>query len=59
VFWFKMALLAVAMAFQWPVHRKIMSENAALGPLPAKLIGGVSLLLWISTALSAKIMEMF
>ena len=59
VFWFKMALLAVAIAFQWSVHRKIMDEDAVLRPLPAKLIGGVSLLLWISTALSAKIMEVF
>jgi hypothetical protein len=59
VFWFKMAFLAVAITFQWSVYRKILSENAALRPLPAKFIGGVSLLLWISTALSAKIMEMF
>jgi|SRR5580698_900903 hypothetical protein len=59
VFWFKMALLAVAIAFQWSVHRKVMSETSAFRPRPAKLIGGVSLLLWISTALSAKIMEMF
>jgi hypothetical protein len=59
VFWFKMALLAVAIAFQWPVHRKLVSETAALGPLPAKFIACLSLLLWISTALSAKIMESF
>jgi hypothetical protein len=58
VFWFKMALLAVAIAFQWSVRRKVMSEKAPR-PLPAKLIGSVSLLLWISTALSAKIMEFF
>jgi hypothetical protein len=51
-----MALLTVAVVFQSLVHRKIMSANAS-PPLPAKLIGGVSLLLWISTALSAKIME--
>jgi hypothetical protein len=56
VFWFKMALLTVAVVFQCLVHRKIMSENAPL-PLAAKLIGSVSLVLWISTALSAKIME--
>ena len=56
VFWFKMALLTVAVVFQSLVHRKILSENALL-PLPAKLIGSVSLLLWISTAFSAKIME--
>jgi hypothetical protein len=58
VFWFKMALLTLALAFQWRAHRKVMSENA-LRPLPAKLIGSVSLLLWISTAISAKIMESF
>jgi hypothetical protein len=56
IFWFKMALLTVAVVFQCLVHPKIMSEKAPL-PLSAKLIGTVSLLLWISTALSAKIME--
>jgi len=59
VFWFKMALLAVAMAFQWSVYRKVITESPALRPVPAKLIGGVSMVLWISTALSAKIMESF
>jgi hypothetical protein len=59
VFWFKMGLLTLALAFQWRVHPKVMSEAAPVRPLSAKLIGGVSLLLWISTALSAKIMEMF
>jgi hypothetical protein len=56
VFWFKMALLTVAFVFQCIVHPKIMSEHAPR-PLPAKLIGAVSLLLWISIAFSAKIME--
>jgi hypothetical protein len=59
VFWFKMALLAVAIVFQWSVHRRVTSEASAFVPLPAKLIGSVSLLLWISTAISAKIMESF
>jgi hypothetical protein len=54
-----MGLLTLALAFQWRVHPKVMSEAAPVRPLSAKLIGGVSLLLWISTALSAKIMEMF
>jgi hypothetical protein len=58
VFWFKIALLTVALMFQCIVHPKIMAEHAPRR-LPAKLIGSVSLLLWISTALSAKIMEMF
>jgi hypothetical protein len=59
VFWFKITLLTLALAFQWRAHRKVMLEADPLGPFPAKVIGAVSLLLWISTALSAKIMESF
>jgi hypothetical protein len=51
VFWFKMLLLIVATAVQWSVRRKIAAEQ------PAKLMGAVSLFLWISMALSAKMME--
>jgi hypothetical protein len=51
VFWFKMLLLIVATAVQWSVRRKIAAEQ------PAKLIGALSLFLWISMALSAKMME--
>lgn len=53
VFWFKMLFLIVATIFQLSVRRRIASEQ------PAKLIGGVSLALWITTALSAKMMEFF
>jgi hypothetical protein len=51
VFWFKMLLLIAATAVQWSLRRKIAKEQ------PAKLTGAVSLLLWISMALSAKMME--
>ena len=51
VFWIKMLLLIIATSFQWSVRRRV-----ALEP-PAKWIGAVSLVLWISTALSAKMME--
>jgi hypothetical protein len=46
-----MLLLIVATAVQWSVRRKIAAEQ------PAKLIGALSLFLWISMALSAKMME--
>src|SRR5271163_2236885 len=36
VFWFKMSLVALAMAFQWSVHRKVIAEGPALRPIPAK-----------------------
>ena len=59
VFWSKMLLLIVASVFQLSVRRKITEEHSALRPAAAKLIGAVSLVLWISTALSAKMMEFF
>jgi hypothetical protein len=51
VFWIKMLLLTIATVFQWSVRRKITR------PAPAKLIGAVSLVLWVSIALSSKMME--
>ena len=57
VFWFKMLLLLIATVFQLSVRRKIVSADLSLHPATAKLIGAVSLVLWISIALSAKMME--
>jgi hypothetical protein len=51
VFWIKMLLLILATSFQWSVRRRVAVEP------PAKWIGAVSLVLWIGTALSAKMME--
>lgn len=55
VFWIKMLLLIVATAFQLSVRRKITSER--LLPATAKVLGAVSLILWISTGLLSKMME--
>ena len=57
VFWFKILLLIVAISFQLSVRRKITSAHPLLRPATAKVIGSLSLLLWIITALSAKMME--
>jgi len=51
VFWIKMFLLIIAIAFQVSVRRRIASGQSA------KIIGAISLTLWISTALLAKMME--
>jgi hypothetical protein len=51
VFWIKMLLLILATTFQLWVRRRVTAEQ------PAKLIGAISLMLWIGTALSAKMME--
>jgi hypothetical protein len=57
IFWLKMLLLIIATVFQLSVRRKIASMDLPLRPATAKLIGAVSLILWISLALSAKMME--
>jgi hypothetical protein len=51
VFWIKMLLLSIAAVFQLSVRRQITSGG------PAKIVGAISLILWISTALLAKMME--
>jgi hypothetical protein len=51
VFWIKIILLITAIVFQLSVRRKINSGQ------PAKMIGAISLILWVSIALSGKIME--
>ncbi|MGA2881675.1 MAG: DUF6644 family protein [Bryobacteraceae bacterium] len=51
LFWLKVLLLIVATLFQLAVHRKITSEQ------PPKLVGAISLVLWICVALSGKTME--
>ena len=51
VFWIKMPLLLIAAVFQLSVRRQIASGG------PAKIVGAISLILWISTALLAKMME--
>jgi len=57
VFWIKMLLLTIATVFQLSVRRKIVAESPRLRPSTAKLIGGISLFLWISTGLLSKMME--
>jgi len=51
IFWLKLLLLLVAIVFQLAVRRNIASEH------PSKLVGAVSLVLWIGVALSGKTME--
>jgi len=56
LFWVKMVLLILATVFQLSVHPRLVSSP--LEASEAKRIGAVSLLLWISIAFSAKLMEL-
>ncbi len=51
VFWIKILLFITAIVFQLSVRRKINSGE------PAKMIGAISLILWVGIALSGKMME--
>src|ERR1700733_5361611 len=51
IFWIKMLLLLAATIFQLSVRRRVASEQ------PAKMIGAVSLFLWITIGLLSKMME--
>lgn len=57
VFWTKMALLLLALVFHFTVHRKAISDSSRIGPIQARLAGGLSLTLWIAAALAAKWIE--
>jgi hypothetical protein len=58
-FWIKMALLAIAVAFHFTVHRKtVLAEPSAPHP-GARLVAGVSLALWIGVALAGKGIAIF
>ena len=54
---FSRMLLMIATVFQLSVRRKIASDEPRLRPGTAKLIGALSLMLWISTGLLSKMME--
>jgi len=58
VFWTKMALLLLAVIFHFTVHRQAISpDRARIGPIRARLTGGLSLTLWVATAVAAKWVE--
>ncbi len=57
LFWIKMLIIIIATVFQLSVRRRIASGDPGLRPATAKMIGAISLILWIGTALSAKMME--
>jgi hypothetical protein len=58
-FWVKMALLAIAIAFHFTIHRRItLSEPPEPHP-NARLVAGFSLALWFGVALAGKAIAIF
>jgi len=55
-FWLKMALLAIAIAFHFTIHRRVaLAESHPEG----KLVAGLSLALWTGVALAGKAIAIF
>ena len=52
-FWFKMGCLAVAMIFQFTVHRKVVSVSGQPSGM-MKLRAAVSMLLWLGVGLGGR-----
>jgi hypothetical protein len=53
-FWIKMALLGVALAFHFTVHRRVTLADPPVSTVRAGWVGATSLALWFGTALAAK-----
>jgi hypothetical protein len=55
----KMLILAATLIFHFTVYRRAMSAPTDPAAWRAKLIGGLSLTLWLGTGFAAKLMEIF
>jgi hypothetical protein len=58
-FWIKMALLSIAIAFHFTIHRRFTQVEPATPRGKAKLVASVSLVLWIGVALAGKAIAIF
>jgi hypothetical protein len=58
-FWIKMALLAMAVAFHFTIHRRVTLAEPPATHADARLVAGVSLALWIGVALAGKGIAIF
>lgn len=55
-FWFKMITLAVALIYTFTIRqRTIAADESSAGSLQAKLVGGVSLVLWTVVTATARL----
>jgi hypothetical protein len=58
-FWIKMALLAIAIAFHFTIHRRATLAEPPLARGPARLVAILSLALWLGVALAGKGIAIF
>jgi hypothetical protein len=58
-FWVKMALLAIALAFHFSIHRKVAQAEPPVPRARAERVAWVSLALWFGVALAGKGIAIF
>src|SRR5579863_9889702 len=58
-FWLKMGILLAALVFHFTVYRKVTRSEPPVGPFRARLVGCVSLGLWIAVALAGKMVGIY
>jgi hypothetical protein len=58
-FWVKMALLVIAIAFHFSIHRRVTLAEQPASPSSAAFVAFVSLGLWIGVALAGKGIAIF
>jgi len=58
-FWIKMALLAIAVAFHFTVHRRVTLAEPPAPRETARVVAGLSLALWVGVALAGKGIAIF
>jgi cytochrome bd-type quinol oxidase subunit 2 len=60
LFWFKMEVLLVAIIFHLTAVRKVtQAEEGRVGPFWAKVVGLVSIVLWLGVAVLARLIGLF
>ena len=59
-FWFKMVVLVLALIYTFTVRRQVtLADEASVGPVWAKVVGFVSIVLWAGVAIPARLIGLF
>jgi hypothetical protein len=58
-FWMKMSALVVAIAFYFLVHRPVARADPPVRAWRARLVGGLSIALWLAVALAGKMIGIY
>jgi putative copper export protein len=59
-FWFKMEVMALALIYTFTLRRRVtLADEARVGPFWSKIVGLLSIVLWASVAIPARLIGLF